>query len=171
MRQSLTARLTALALCVALPAGLAPAWTAPATAQLVGRIVSADGKTPVAGAVVHLRAPAGESVSAGPTGQDGIFKVAEAAPGSYEAIVETDAGLYRVADKLQLQAGENRPVEMVLRPGELKPADIASLAPAAGLSGRSKAWIGVAFVVATAALVVAIDDDEEAAASPSQPSE
>lgn len=86
------------------------------SASLVGKIVEANGKTPVAGAVVRACYLEGDaSFTSDPTGANGEYEILELPPGYADVMVETRDGTYLVNQVLSLLPRVRFVAEFVLR--------------------------------------------------------
>ncbi len=192
-------RVFAAALSIAvLPLGTMPPLAADAEgpASLEGKVIAGAGG-PVAGAVVMVRSldDAREHAS-GPTAEDGLYRLAGLPAGEYEVAVRTEKGIYLGARSLLVTAVTPQSYSFRIedRPG-FDPASLAEAGPEdAGAAGakethkqtKSKGqgqpglgWsnplvvlaAGLAFVIATGALIEAADDenDEDNDGSPGGP--
>jgi hypothetical protein len=130
MMNKLLRHTVVLALIVAMPAVMNPAWsTTSSPATLMGRVLGEDARTPIAGAVVKIQVGDGAILSSEPTTVDGTFRLRDLAPGEYSVIVETSEGAYKVQNNLPLEADVTRLVQLSIR------KDAAAAAASAGGGG------------------------------------
>ena len=136
------------------------------SAVLAGRVVDRDGFTPRAGVVVRLvEIDTERDFASAPTGEQGTFRVEGAPAGRYAVLAETDEGKYLAADRLELAAGDNTPVQLALDPGA-EPV----LAPAQGRGGGIPPWAkGVIAGGMVIAMFVLFDEASETDASEEDP--
>ena len=114
-RQRLAAMLVFTTICLSLNL---PALAAD-TAVLQGRVVAADGLTPVTEAVVTLVDVTSErTFSSPPCGEAGTFRLDSAPAGTYALVVEAPEGAYLAASEVALQAGANPPVALAIKAGD-----------------------------------------------------
>jgi len=129
-------------------------------AQLAGRVFDADGATPRAGVVVTLVDAATDlTVSSEPTNDEGAFRIEQAPQGSYHVLAETSEGAFLAEERIELQAGANRPLSLTLK-----------VAPAQGTTGsRMKPWKKwtITGLIAVTALFLINEASSEADTSPS----
>lgn len=120
MALTLVRRSLAILLALALLAPTVPA--APAAAQLRGRVVQADGRTPRTGVTVVLVDGAGQArYRSEPTSSRGVFRIAAAEAGSYRLLAETAEGAFLAPEAVSLQAGDTRAVSLALNPAGQEP--------------------------------------------------
>ncbi len=109
---------TALALAVTLPGSVAAQDVAQTgTARLEGKIVGADGKTPVPGATLEIYHLSTEKrYSAEPTGAPGGFAIEGLPYGYYDLAVRTADGLFIVSQVINLAPAGKTGINLVLSP-------------------------------------------------------
>jgi hypothetical protein len=165
MLRNLLRQAVVLALVVAMPAVMNPAWSASSPATLMGRVLGEDARTPMVGAVVKIQAGDGDILSAEPTNQDGTFHLRDLTPGDYRVIVETDEGSYKFQDKLTLEADTTRLVQVSIRKDAAAAAvggGGAGVASGGGGGGGARAaapLIGFALIIVVGVLGTRTDDD------------
>jgi hypothetical protein len=116
----LVRRALAVTLAATLTLAFAPtvSWAAEGLGGLNGRIVSADSRTPVEGAVVKAAHLATETVyESARTAANGKFHIVDLPAGSYELAVATDEGLYPTGTVLDVEADRTGTLALALAPG------------------------------------------------------
>ena len=108
-------RIVASSLIPVLAAATAPAFAAPAPATLTGTVYADDVSTPLAGATVIVTDAQGVKTSSQPTRADGVFTIADVAPGRTELALSTTQGSFAVATPVTLAPGQTRGVHLALR--------------------------------------------------------
>lgn len=105
-----------LVLAVALVASAAPLPSfAAGPALLQGRVIGADGRSPMSGVVVNLFDPLSQATFASaPTDERGAFR-ASAPAGTYRIVAETPAGAYLASGAIEMREGKNAPLALTLR--------------------------------------------------------
>jgi len=117
-------------------------------AVLAGRVVDREGFTPRAGVVVRLVDVDSErSFASTPTGEQGAFRVEGAPAGSYAVLAETEEGKYLAADRIELAAGDNTPVQLALDRGA-RPLMVPGQTRKGKLPGWARGVIAGGMVVA-----------------------
>jgi hypothetical protein len=150
---------TTACLCLNLPALAAD------TAMLQGRVVAADGVTPVSEAIVTLVDVSGErTFSSSPTGEAGTFRLDSAPAGSYALVVDSRDGAYLAASEVALQAGENPPVALAIKAGDSGSGQIPP--PPSPTAKVWKKWVFIGLVGMSAAATVKFVGDDEDKGSP-----
>jgi hypothetical protein len=130
-----------------------------------GKVLGADGVTPLSGVIVRLADNRSAAVyDSGPTGEDGIFRIETAPAGDYALLAKNDDVAYVAADSLTVTEGDNQPVSLTLTPGP-------PLAPAQTTQKELPLWgkILIGGVIAVAAIFIVneiVSDDSELPASP-----
>lgn len=82
-----------------------------------GRVITADGTTPREGVIITLVDVAGErTYDSMPTDEAGAFRLDSAPAGSYRLVARAPEGAFVASGELKLQAGENPPLALALRP-------------------------------------------------------
>ena len=109
----------AMALVVLVPSVAAPL----PSAQLRGRVVLADGKTPSTGVTVVLVDAMGQArYRSEPTSSRGVFRISAAEAGTYRLLAETKDGAFLAPEAVSLQAGDTRALSLALTPAGQEPA-------------------------------------------------
>ncbi len=147
---------------------------------LTGKVLQTDPSAPKADVVVTLFDPETErAYSSQPTGDDGLFRVEGAPPGSYRIVVEAAEGAYLAGEGVQLAAGANRPVALNLNGSapnfqdtEGETGDEQQPQPTTGKKKGLPAWakwtiVGGIAVLALLAIDSVTEDEDEGPASPS----
>ena len=116
MTRSNVRRAVAAVLVLALAELTVPVPTSAAGAALLkGRVLDADGVSPLSDVVVTLFDARGSSnFPSGPTDARGVFQ-ASAPVGSYRLVASTPAGAFLASNEIQLAAGANAPVALTLK--------------------------------------------------------
>ena len=110
-------RILAILLVITVPLVFVPSAAAQEGATLAGTVYAVDGQQPIDGAVLHAGdIRTGEIYSSASTSADGSFVLSGLPPAAYKLAVETDGGLYVVGTSVQLVAGQERDVQLALRP-------------------------------------------------------
>lgn len=175
--KGLVRRCLAVTLATALTLALVPAASlaAEGLGGLNGRIVAADNRTPVEGAVVKAAHLATETVyESARTTASGKFHLTDLPVGSYELAVATDEGLYPTGTVLNVEANQTGTLALALAPApsdseenedDKKPGFWDKPIVATGTI------IGVGIVLALAAdsLLGDSDDPEEIVGTPTVP--
>lgn len=159
----------------------------PVPARLQGKIVGANGKSPVAGARVHAYHLSSErTLTAGPTGRNGEFSFDDVVYGYYDLAVETAEGLFVVDQVINVPPAGKAVVQLSIRTfaqgatesqkrrfagREEQPSGVA--AARERLTGRdfwrSPKGVAVIVGVGAAALIGFAGDEDSPFASPSTP--
>lgn len=94
----------------------------PAPAQLRGRVLGSDGRTPRTGVHVVLVDEAGqERYRSEPTSSRGVFRIPAAEAGTYRLLAETPEGAFLAPQSVSLQSGDTRAVALSLTPSGQEP--------------------------------------------------
>jgi hypothetical protein len=160
-------------LVVALSFALNPAWSANASAGLVGRVLQNDARTPFEGAVLQLTGPTDEVIKSEPTGADGKFVLTDLTPGTYRCVIATDEGLYQITTSFTLEAGQTRSIQLALHKSSPVAAGVGSAQGGGGAmsQGAAATLIGFGAILGTLALATAFEPDKKKTARRSSPSE
>jgi len=139
-------------------------------APFQGRVVDADGLTPMAGVVVTLVDPgSAASFASGPSADNGSFQIAGAPTGSYTLIAETSRGAFLAPRPVVLGEGHSAPVSLSLRANadeEGGGSEVPAMTPRrvkGGPTGWGKWLIVGGIVVGGFAVLDAVTKDETAA--------
>jgi hypothetical protein len=158
-------RVLAAGLLAALVAAI-PSAAAAASGVLAGRVVAADGMTPLEGVVVALvDAKTQQTVVSATADAAGVFR-ASAPQGTYRVVAETKKGAYLTQGAVKVAAGANPPVSLTLKDAAVRQDPGAP--PAGGqdeLATWAK-WTIVGAIVVTGVLVVDAVADDESSATP-----
>ncbi len=170
-RGPLTRTLAAL-LVIAVPVVFVPPTAGLESATLAGTVHALDARQPVHGAVLHAGdIRSGEVYSSEPTSDDGAFVLSGLPPAAYKLAVETQDGLYLVETSVQLEAGQERDVQLAIQP------DVAD-DPATAQEKEKKDDMGfmnnplfasltvIGASILFGALISELDDTDEGIASP-----
>jgi len=110
--KTMASRLLAVILLATLPA-----LAGTGQASFAGSVITIAGRTPVAGAVVHLAdSDTGEIFSSTPTTADGRFVLVDLPEATYQIAVAVDGGLYPLDTALPLSAASIRTVTLAIKP-------------------------------------------------------
>lgn len=110
-------KILAVMLVVAVQLVFVPTTSAKKSATLAGTIYTSDRHQPVDGAILHAGdMRTGAIYSSAATNSDGDFVLSGLPPATYELAVEKDGGLYLVGVPLQLDAGQERDVQLAIQP-------------------------------------------------------
>jgi len=169
-----SAKVLAIMLVVAVSWVFVPPIGARESATLAGNIYALDGRQPVDGAVLHAGdIRTGEIYSSAATDSEGGFVLPGLPPAAYNLAIETDGGLYLVGTSMQLKAGEQRGVQLALKPdeGAADDPESASEEDDDDEMGFMNNPLFAALTVIGASilfggLISALDDDDEGVASP-----
>ena len=159
-------KLMALALVVTTASlCLAPPARAEVAAEFAGRVLAADGVTPLAGAdVILLDLETRTEHRTQPTHTNGGFSL-EVPPGTYTVVIQTADGAYLASRGLPLVAGANQPLLLAISQ-ETTGSVPAGLAAEGGWPGWAK-WVIVGGIVVIGAVVMnEVTQDGDAPASP-----
>lgn len=180
MRPHLSRRILAATLVLgmaSLPANL-PA-LAGSEARLEGRVLGADGITPLSGVIVTLLDSRSREVfSSQPTSDRGSFHVSASSPGGYTLLAETSAGAFLAPGSVTLREGSNAPIALTLKlaqeepqegpkegEGEAPPPETQEQEKKKGLAGWPK-WVIVGGIVVGGLLVIdAVTSEEKSSPS------
>lgn len=112
-----------------------------ASARLQGRVLDADGVTPLHGVVVNLLDGKNRvSFPSTPTDQRGMFE-AEAPAGSYSIVAETARGAYLASGSVKLKDGRNAPLSLTLKQaGPEGQAPAGETPPGGTKTGKLAPW-------------------------------
>ena len=131
----------ALAAILAIQSSLA---AAPVSAELVGRVVSADGVTPRRGVVVALFDETTRAIyRSEPSAPSGGFRIAGAPAGNYRVVAEASEGAFVAGSPVRLAAGANPPLSLALQPAP-EPTPPAPPTPTGALKSNSPSSNGSA---------------------------
>ncbi len=137
---------------------------ADANALFRGRVLAADGVSPMAGVIVTLvDRESSRTFDSAPADDHGYFRVDSAPAGTYRVVARAPEGAYLAADAVALQPGANKPVALALKANAQ-----AAPAPTKSASGQDiEPWLKWVIVggIAIGALVIAdaITSDESPA--------
>ncbi|HET9299057.1 MAG TPA: carboxypeptidase-like regulatory domain-containing protein, partial [Candidatus Polarisedimenticolaceae bacterium] len=93
-----------------------------APAQLKGRVLEADGRTPRTGVTVVLVDESGQPrYRSEPSSSRGVFRIPGASAGTYRLLAETSEGAFLAPQAVDLPAGETRALSLSLTPGQPEP--------------------------------------------------
>ncbi len=93
-----------------------------APAQLKGRVLEADGRTPRTGVTVVLVDESGQPrYRSEPSSARGVFRIHGASAGTYRLLAETSEGAFLAPQAVDLPAGETRALSLSLNPGQPEP--------------------------------------------------
>jgi hypothetical protein len=169
-------RTLALALVVSMALAIAPSPVLAAeSGVVVGKVLAADGVTPLSGVVVSLVDSKSQQVfSSSPSSDRGAFETSAPA-GDYRVVADTSNGAFLTAGAVRVAAGANPPMSLTLRqaaaqePGTPPPPPPPATPPST-ISPWAK-WVIVGGIVVAGILVVdaVTSDDDEPVSSPSQP--
>lgn len=157
MKNNGTHRILGVLLVVALVLVAVPSTTLAGTAVLKGKVVADDGVTPLEGVVVRIGVEeTGTIYNSAPTTAEGAFVVDSAPAGTYAVLAQRGDVGFLAAENLELAEGENRPVAIMIRPGNL-------LAPAQTSASALPMWgkIGIGGTVAILMWAVFDETSEE----------
>jgi hypothetical protein len=162
-------RALAMIVAVALMSVVAtPLLLAGASARLQGRVLDADGMTPMSGVVVNLLdAKSRTSFPSRPTNERGVFEAAAPA-GTYRIVAETSRGAYLASGPVKLRDGRNAPLSLTLRqaaPGDTTPPPPPSGGKSGGELKPWAKWTIVGGIVVGGLLVINSVTSDESAAS------
>ena len=144
-------------LAVALVLVSVPSATLAGTAVLKGKVVADDGVTPLEGVVVRIGTEeTGAIYDSAPTTAEGAFVVDSAPAGTYAVLAQRGEVGFLAAENLELAAGENRPVAIMIQPDTL-------LAPAQTAASELPLWgkIGIGGTIAVLIWAIFEDTSEE----------
>jgi hypothetical protein len=142
---------------------------------LNGRIVSADYRTPVEGAVVKAAHLASETVyESARTSRNGKFHIADLPAGSYELAVATDEGLYPTGTVLSVEANRTGTLALALAPApsdteEDEDDDKGGFWDKPLVATGTVIGVGLVLAIAADSLLGDSDDPEEIIGTPSIP--
>jgi len=86
-------------------------------AQLRGRVLEADGRTPRTGVTVVLVDAGGQArYRSAPTSTRGVFRIPAADAGTYRLLAETPEGAFLAPQEVELTAGNTRALSLSLNP-------------------------------------------------------
>ncbi|HEX5042952.1 MAG TPA: carboxypeptidase-like regulatory domain-containing protein [Candidatus Polarisedimenticolaceae bacterium] len=93
-----------------------------APAQLRGRVLDADGRTPRTGVTVVLVDESGQArYRSEPSTARGVFRIHGADAGTYRLLAETTEGAFLAPQAVDLAAGDTRALSLSLTPGQPEP--------------------------------------------------
>lgn len=144
-----------------------PSVLAAPSARLEGRVLDADGMTPLHGVVVNLLDSQGHATfPSSPTNERGVF-AATAPAGTYRIVAETPSGAYLASNSVRLVDGRNAPLSLTLKqtaPGEPAPPPPAASGSKTGELRPWAKWTIVGGIVVGGLLVIdAVTSDESSA--------
>jgi hypothetical protein len=174
-RRAPLSRVLATLLVVALPLAFVPQTSAVENASLAGAVYTAADEQPIDGAVLHAGdILSGLIYSSTQTDDDGNFVLAGLPPAAYQLAIETDEGLYMVGSSVQLDAGQQREVQLELHKKTAKDPESAQEDETKGDMGfmnnplfASLTVIGASILLGV--LISEIDDRDQGLASPFTP--
>ena len=116
-------RMVAVLLVLAVVSSTLAAPLAPlAPAQLRGRVLEADGRTPRTGVTVVLVDEGGQTrYRSAPSSLRGVFRIPAADAGTYRLLAETPEGAFLAPQAVELAAGSTSAVSLSLSPGQPEP--------------------------------------------------
>jgi hypothetical protein len=134
-------------------------------ATFVGRVLSADGITPLGGVgIILLDLEKQSEYRSSPTHDNGGFTVS-VPPGTYTVLIDTPDGAYLASNGLALDAGPNQPLLLAISndPAAAQPPGLA----ASGGWPTWLQWVVVgAVVIVGAAVVNEVTGDQEPISTP-----
>jgi len=167
-------KILAALLVVTIPLLFVPPIAAQEGATLAGNVYVLEDEQPVDGAILHAGdIRTGQIYSSAATDSEGGFVLPGLPPAAYNLAVETDGDLYLVGTSVQLEAGQERNVQLALRPDEgaaddPKTANEEEKDDEMGFMNNPlfAALTVIGASILFGGLISALDDDDEGIASP-----